>query len=48
MSQPKRIIKTDDENKILNDLLAHIEDKYGISKDIILSTLDTGKIAYKL
>ena len=48
MSQPKRIIKTDDENKILNDLLAHIEDKYGISKDIILSTLDIGKITYKL
>ena len=48
MSQPKRTIKTDNENKNINELCKHIEEKYNISKDTFLNTIDAGKIDYKL
>ena len=47
-SQPKRTIKTNDENKIINDLLEHIEQKYKIPKDVFGKTIDASKIAFKL
>ena len=48
MSQPKRTIKTDNDNQYINELCKHIEEKHKISKDTFLNTIDAGKIDYKL
>lgn len=48
MSQPKRIIKTEEDQNYINELSIHFEEKYKISKNDFLKSIDIGKIEYKL
>ena len=48
MSQPKREIKTDNNNDFINKLSIHLEEKYNICKDVFLKSIDSSKIEYKL
>ena len=48
MSQTIRTKKTDAELPKLNELLDDIHEKYNISKDVLLNSLDRGKIEYQL
>ena len=48
MSQTIRTKKTNDENEKLNEFLAHIEEKYNISKEQILGLIDQAKTQYEL
>ena len=48
MSQPIREIKTDNNNKFINELSKYVEEKYKISKELFLKSIDRSKIEYKL
>ena len=48
MSQPKREIKADNNIEFINELSNYIEEKYKISKDEFLKSIDRSKIEYKL
>ena len=48
MSQPKREIKTDNNDNYINELCNYVEEKRNISKDEFLKSIDRSKISYKL
>ena len=48
MSQAKRTKKTEIENELINEILTMIEEKYNISKDLVLNSINPDRIKFKL
>ena len=48
MSQSKRTKKTEIENELINEILTMIEEKYNISKDLVLNSINPDRIKFKL
>ncbi len=48
MSQPKRTKKTEIENELINEILTNAEEKYKISKDLVLNLINPDRIQFKL